>query len=133
MGLGPPPLGMSILVAGLIILTSFSVYYVISLAGEGQLHPNRPAGIRLAPLLKSAAAWRVGHAAALDVARFQIIGVIVLSVLTLLLSPSPWLYIAGLAASLIFLLVSSVLCVVRAVRAAKTAGAAEHRQPHADK
>lgn len=133
MELEPPPLGMSVLVAGLIILASFSVYYVISLAGEGQLRSNRLAGIRLAPLLKSAAAWRIGHAAALDVARFQIIGVIVLSVLTLVVSPNPRLYISGLAASIIFLLVSSVLCVVRAVRAAKTAGAAEHRQPHADK
>lgn len=113
---------MTLLVSGVMLAATFSVYYVVSLAAEAKLGRNGGAGIRLSPLLRSEEAWQVGHRAALAVAKWQCVGVATLTVLTLLVSPFPWLYIGGLSVSVTAILVSIVLCVVRAVRAANTVG-----------
>lgn len=119
-----PPFGMTLLISGVILAAAFSVYYVVALAAEGKLGHNGSAGIRLSPLLRSEEAWQAGHTAALTVAKRQCVVVAILAALTVLVSPYPWLYIAGLSACLAVILISTVLCVVRAVRAANSVGSA---------
>lgn len=118
-GFQPPPFGLAILVAVLLLAGNVIVILMTQLCENGTITRGGLAGIRTAATRASDEAWQAGHRAALPVARIGNGFAAVLAAGTLLASGTvvPYLVILGIAVA-----VSLISVAVGALVANRAAG-----------
>lgn len=122
-----PPLGMISLLSITMIVASWIIYYVVSIAADGSLKTNKRSGIRFGPLLRSDQAWQDGHQAAKGPSRVTAWVVTALSCVSIPLGfTHPGFYYVALVSSLLALLIGSGFSIYKALESASATDPSNH-------